>query len=66
MGKFLDAGAALHALETAAPHANTAGQEVSDLWNGSSWTSPGGERRDLPAIRPGMGEWLISPVEPWH
>lgn len=28
------------------------------VWSGAQWTTPGGEWRDWPLIRRGMGEWL--------
>ncbi|MFD9824125.1 hypothetical protein [Streptomyces violascens] len=45
------------ALETAARHANRGGP-VPFVWSGAQWTTPGGEWRDWPLIRRGMGEWL--------
>ncbi|MGP3969430.1 hypothetical protein [Streptomyces sp. 6N223] len=58
MAKYIDDAAARRALEFAAQHADKASSEVPYRWNGSSWTTPGGEWRDLPLIRRGVGEWL--------
>ncbi|MFJ4676614.1 hypothetical protein [Kitasatospora sp. NPDC088783] len=33
---------------------------VPFAWSGARWETPGGEWRDLPLIRRGMGEWLAS------
>ncbi|MFB4196805.1 hypothetical protein [Streptomyces carpaticus] len=63
MGKYVDDGAARHALEAADRHAGMAGREVPYRWDGSSWRTPGGEWRDFPLIRRGMGEWFISLVD---
>lgn len=62
----MDDGAARHALEAAAQHADKAAREVPYLWNGASWTTPGGEWRDFPLIRRGMGEWLVSVFKGWQ
>lgn len=65
MGKYVDDAAARRALDLAAKHAHTAARDVPYRWNGSSWNTPGGEWRDLPLIRRGMGEWLLSLVDAW-
>ncbi|MGW4384374.1 hypothetical protein [Kitasatospora sp. NPDC004531] len=33
---------------------------VPFTWSGTRWETPGGEWRDLPLIRRGMGEWLAN------
>ncbi|KNB49185.1 hypothetical protein AC230_28115 [Streptomyces caatingaensis] len=58
LGKYIDDAVARSALETAAQHADKAGRPTPFVWTGADWTTPGGERRDLPLIRRGMGEWL--------
>ncbi|QRX94325.1 hypothetical protein [Streptomyces noursei] len=34
------------------------GAPVPFVWSGAQWTTPGGEWRDWPLVRRGMGEWL--------
>ncbi|WP_236241668.1 hypothetical protein [Streptomyces sp. CC228A] len=54
--------AARCALDTAAQHADRAGTPLPFVWSGAQWTTPGGEWRDWPLIRRGMGEWLRAVV----
>lgn len=58
MGKYIGDVAARCALETAARHAGKAGRATPFVWSGASWTTSGGEWRDWPFVRRGMGEWL--------
>ncbi|MGW1869666.1 hypothetical protein ACWCPS_29405 [Streptomyces mauvecolor] len=54
----MDDATARHALEAAAQHADRAGVPAPFVWSGAQWTTPGGEWRDWPLVRRGMGEWL--------
>ncbi|MFE2546758.1 hypothetical protein [Actinacidiphila glaucinigra] len=58
MRKYIDDVAARRALETAAQHAGHARDPLPFVWTGASWATPGGEWRDLPLIRKGVGDWL--------
>ncbi|MFD8027926.1 hypothetical protein ACFV3F_04065 [Streptomyces sp. NPDC059717] len=60
MRKYIDDVAARRALETAAQHADKARDPLPFVWTGASWTTPGGEWRDLPLIRKGVGDWLAD------
>ncbi|MGW0630520.1 hypothetical protein [Streptomyces sp. NPDC002758] len=48
------------ALAIAAQYADKAPNPPPFVWDGSAWATPSGERRDLPLIRGGMGDWLAS------
>ncbi|MER7842954.1 hypothetical protein ABTZ03_03285 [Kitasatospora sp. NPDC096077] len=39
---------------------------VPFLWSGTQWETPAGERRDIPLIRRGMGEWLTAAAKVMH
>ncbi|MBB1255363.1 hypothetical protein H3146_18670 [Streptomyces sp. OF3] len=58
MGKYVDDVAARSALETVARHADGSSEPLPFVWSGASWTTPGGEWRDFPLVRRGIGEWL--------
>ncbi|WP_370220045.1 hypothetical protein [Kitasatospora sp. GAS1066B] len=61
MGKYVDDALALRVWEAAAAVAS--GPEVPVVpfvWDGGQWVTQGGEYRDLPLIRRGMGEWLLA------
>ncbi|MFJ5950675.1 hypothetical protein [Streptomyces noursei] len=62
MGKYVDDVDARRALDVAAQYADMARGPLPFVWTGAEWTTPGGERRDLPLIRRGMGEWLADVV----
>ncbi|MFG2936655.1 hypothetical protein [Streptomyces sp. NPDC048282] len=68
MRKYIDDVAARRALETAAQHADKARDPLPFVWTGASWATPGGEWRDLPLIRKGVGDWLADVVAGlrWH
>ncbi|MFF2925133.1 hypothetical protein ACFVTP_22445 [Streptomyces celluloflavus] len=57
MSKYIADTSARSALEAAARYADRGGP-VPFVWSGAQWTTPGGEWRDWPLIRRGMGEWL--------
>ncbi|MFD4538243.1 hypothetical protein [Streptomyces bauhiniae] len=58
MSKYISDTAARGALETASHYADSASTPAPFVWSGAQWTTPGGEWRDWPLIRRGMGEWL--------
>lgn len=58
--KYIDDVAARRALETAAQHADKARDPLPFVWTGASRATPGGEWRDLPLIRKGVGDWLAD------
>ncbi|MER5529790.1 hypothetical protein ABT075_35270 [Streptomyces sp. NPDC002677] len=60
---YIDNARAHAALVVAAQHADMAPESLPFLWDGSAWTTPSGERRDLALIRSGMGKWLASLAE---
>lgn len=62
VGKYVDDVAARGVLELVARHADKARDPLPYVWTGASWTTPGGEWRDLPLIRKGLGEWLADVV----
>ncbi|MFE3167342.1 hypothetical protein [Streptomyces sp. NPDC059224] len=57
---YIENARARAALAVAAQHADKAPNPLPFLWDGSAWATPSGERRDLPLIRGGMGDWLAS------
>lgn len=58
LSKYIADASARDALEAAARHADRASVPVPFTWSGAQWTTSGGEWRDWPLIRRGMGEWL--------
>ncbi|MGN5379559.1 hypothetical protein ACQ4WX_26580 [Streptomyces lasalocidi] len=68
MPKYIENARARAALAVAAQHADKARDPLPFVWTGASWTTPGGEWRDLPLIRKGMGEWLadVTAGLRWH
>lgn len=62
VSKYIADASARSALEAAAGYADRAGVPVPFVWSGAQWTTPGGEWRDWPLIRRGMGEWLRAVV----
>jgi hypothetical protein len=60
---YIENARARTALESAAQHAANASTPLPFLWDGSTWTTPTGERRDLALIRRGIGEWLADLAE---
>ncbi|MEU4302175.1 hypothetical protein [Kitasatospora aureofaciens] len=61
MGKYVDDALALRVWEAAAAVASLPGVPVVPfVWDGGRWVTQGGEYRDLPLIRRGMGEWLLA------
>lgn len=66
MPMYIENARAHAALAVAAQHADKAPNPLPFVWDGSAWTTPSGERRDLPLIRSGMGKWLASLAEVLH
>ncbi|GAA5011685.1 hypothetical protein [Kitasatospora paranensis] len=61
MGKYIDDTLARQAWEVAAAMAARPGvPAVPFVWDGGQWVTLGGQWRDVPMIRRGLGEWLLA------